>query len=113
MQTRVSTLTTEIALKESAEAFAEEYRNIRRRADEIRGELDNLRKTVTQLEPTETEARLLAVLTQIGGEADLFAVQVEFSDDGDEFWSALRGLVEKDYVKMSISSAVTLEADDA
>lgn len=113
LQTRVSTLTTETALKESVEAFAEEYRSIRRSADEIRGELDNLRKTVAQLEPTETEARLLAVLTQIGGDADLFALQVEFSDDGDEFWSALRGLVEKDYVKMSIRSAVTLETDDA
>lgn len=96
---------TDDALISRAETLAESYKAVRGDAGALHRELEQLRRSVTQLEPNANESRLRDCLLKLINQqpsvsVDVFALQGVYSDD-DTFWSALRGLLEKDCIVLS------------
>lgn len=86
------------------------YKTVRGDAVGLHRELEELRRSVTQLEPNADESRLRDCLMQLVHESntyvDVFTLQSAYGDDST-FWSALRGLLEKDCVALTASLPTT------
>lgn len=98
------------ALTERAEVLAGMYKSVRGDAVGLHRELEELRRSVTQLEPSADENHLRDCLTQLvhepNGCVDVFTLQRAYGDDST-FWSALRGLLEKDCITLAASLPAT------
>ena len=89
--------------------FAGAYRAVKEDAQGLYRSLEQLRGSVSRLQPTPEEQRLRSVIqTQMqpgGGEVNVFGLQSQYAADPEGFWRALRGLLEKDFVLVHVSLA--------
>lgn len=94
-----------------AEELVETYLPVRAEAERLHKALETERSKVTQLQPTALEKIVLdkvQALLPSGGQVDVFTLRAAFGDDED-FWDALRGLVDKDCVAMSVALPTRLD----
>jgi uncharacterized protein YukE len=102
----LAAIDTDDQLTQQAEPIAEAYRSARADASGLHRQLEQLRRAVTQLEPNAVETRLRDCLRSLTAESsatvDVFMLQNAYADDAT-FWTALRGLLEKDCIALSVT----------
>jgi hypothetical protein len=107
LQQQLDRIGTADTLRAEIDGFAQSYLAVRGDAQSIYRYLEQLRRSVSQLEPNSEERELQAMIEaqarEYGGTVNVFTLQSQFPDHLDAFWQALRGLLEKDCILLSIT----------
>ncbi len=91
--------------EESCSGFVVEIQSVASQSLDLARAVDALRGQVGAIEPTEAEQSLLQQLErQLQGRSEIDVVDLKGEHDSDEgaFWASLRGLYEKDFIRLQV-----------